>query len=77
MVNWRLSYMRCALSINAGVILGLRPPVRPRARAEALDKIAQLAKRTIPGASEVSVTLLQGEKAPTAAFRPDRRRCLL
>ncbi len=33
-----------------------------------LDKIAQLAKRTIPGASEVSVTLLQGDKAHTAAF---------
>ncbi len=33
-----------------------------------LDKIAELAKRTIPGASEVSVTLLRGDKAHTAAF---------
>jgi GAF domain-containing protein len=33
-----------------------------------LDKIAQLAKRTVSGASEVSVTLLQGDKAHTAAF---------
>ncbi len=33
-----------------------------------LDKIAQLAKRAIPGASEVSVTLLQGDNAHTAAF---------
>ena len=33
-----------------------------------LDRIAQLAKRTIPGASEVSVTLLQGGNAHTAAF---------
>ena len=33
-----------------------------------LDKIAQLAKRTIPGASEVSVTLLQGDDAHSAAY---------
>ncbi len=33
-----------------------------------LDKIARLAKRTIPGASEVSVTLLHGDKPHTAAF---------
>ncbi|MFG1919064.1 hypothetical protein [Micromonospora sp. NPDC048898] len=33
-----------------------------------LDSIAQLAKRTIPGASEVSVTLLHGNKPQTAAF---------
>ncbi|MBQ0991040.1 GAF and ANTAR domain-containing protein [Micromonospora sp. H61] len=33
-----------------------------------LDKIAQLAKRTIPGASEVSVTLLHDNKPQTAAF---------
>jgi GAF domain-containing protein len=33
-----------------------------------LDKIAQLAKRTIPGASEVSVTLLHGNTPQTAAF---------
>lgn len=33
MVNWRALYMRWALLIRAGVILGLRPPVRPRARA--------------------------------------------
>ncbi|MEV7989865.1 GAF and ANTAR domain-containing protein [Micromonospora sp. NPDC085948] len=36
-----------------------------------LDKIAQLAKRTIPGASEVSVTLLHGNKPHTAAFTGD------
>jgi GAF domain-containing protein len=33
-----------------------------------LDKIAQLAKRSIPGASEVSVTLLHGNSPQTAAF---------
>jgi GAF domain-containing protein len=33
-----------------------------------LDKIAQLAKRTIPGAGEVSVTLLHGNHPQTAAF---------
>jgi GAF domain-containing protein len=33
-----------------------------------LDKITQLAKRTISGASEVSVTLMQGDDAYTAAF---------
>ncbi|MEV6489372.1 GAF and ANTAR domain-containing protein [Actinoplanes sp. NPDC051633] len=33
-----------------------------------LDKIAQLAKRTIPGADEVSVTLLHGNDPQTAAF---------
>ena len=33
-----------------------------------LDRNAQLAKRTIPGASEVSVTLLQGDAAHAAAF---------
>jgi GAF domain-containing protein len=33
-----------------------------------LDKIAQLAKRTIPGAGEVSVTLLHGNTPQTAAF---------
>ncbi len=33
-----------------------------------LEKISQLAKRTIPGASEVSVTLIQGDDAHTAAF---------
>ncbi len=33
-----------------------------------LDKIAQLAKRTIPGASEVSVTLLHSGNPQTAAF---------
>ncbi len=38
---------------------------------ELLDRIAQLAKRTIPGASEVSVTLLQGDSAHTAAFTGD------
>jgi GAF domain-containing protein len=33
-----------------------------------LDKIAHLAKRTIPGASEVSVTLVHGNRPQTAAF---------
>ncbi len=33
-----------------------------------LDKIAQLSKRTIPGAGEVSVTLLHGGTPHTAAF---------
>jgi GAF domain-containing protein len=33
-----------------------------------LDRIAQLAKRAIPGASEVSVTLLHGNNPQTAAF---------
>ncbi|MGQ5261738.1 ANTAR domain-containing protein [Micromonospora sp. ZYX-F-536] len=33
-----------------------------------LAKIAELAKRTIPGASEVSVTLVRGDDAHTAAF---------
>jgi GAF domain-containing protein len=36
-----------------------------------LDKIAQLAKRTIPGASEVSVTLMHGNHPQTAAFTDD------
>lgn len=33
-----------------------------------LAKIAELAKRTIPGASEVSVTLIRGDDPHTAAF---------
>ena len=33
-----------------------------------LDRIARLAKRTIPGAEEVSVTLVRGADAHTAAF---------
>jgi GAF domain-containing protein len=33
-----------------------------------LDKIAGLAKRSIPGADEVSVTLVRAKKAQTAAF---------
>jgi GAF domain-containing protein len=33
-----------------------------------LDKIGQLAKRTVPGTSEVSVTLLHGDNAHTAAY---------
>jgi GAF domain-containing protein len=41
-----------------------------------LDKIAQLTKRTIPGAGEVSVTLLQGNKAYTAAFTGELARNL-
>ena len=38
-----------------------------------LDKIAQLAKRAIPGASEVSVTLLHGGDAHTAAYTGELR----
>ena len=33
-----------------------------------MDKITQLAKRAIPGASEVSVTLLRGDDAHTASY---------
>jgi GAF domain-containing protein len=36
-----------------------------------LYKIADLAKRTLPGAAEVSVTLLRGPNAHTAAFTGD------
>ncbi|WP_249998651.1 GAF and ANTAR domain-containing protein [Actinoplanes sp. M2I2] len=36
-----------------------------------LDTIADLAKNTIPGAKEVSVTLIRGENAYTAAFTGD------
>ncbi len=35
MVNRRASYIRCALLTSSGVIFGLRPPRRPRARAAA------------------------------------------
>ncbi|GIF17184.1 GAF and ANTAR domain-containing protein [Actinoplanes teichomyceticus] len=41
-----------------------------------LDKIAQLAKHTIPGAAEVSVTLLRGDNAHTAAFTGELARNL-
>ncbi|MFE9192945.1 GAF and ANTAR domain-containing protein [Micromonospora sp. NPDC007208] len=41
-----------------------------------LDRIAELAKRTIPGASEVSVTLLHGNKPQTAAFTGELARVL-
>lgn len=33
-----------------------------------MDKIAALTRRTVPGASEVSVTFVQGSKASTAAY---------
>jgi GAF domain-containing protein len=36
-----------------------------------LEKIAELAKRTVPGADEVSVTLVRNNKAHTAAFTGD------
>ncbi|MFC6022861.1 ANTAR domain-containing protein [Plantactinospora solaniradicis] len=36
--------------------------------AGVLDRIAELAKRSIPGAEEVSVTLIRGDDAYTAAF---------
>lgn len=35
---------------------------------EVLDRVVQLAKRTVPGAREVSVTLLRGSDARTGAF---------
>jgi GAF domain-containing protein len=41
-----------------------------------LQTIAGLAKRTIPGASEVSVTLVRGKGAHTAAFTGDLARSL-
>jgi GAF domain-containing protein len=41
-----------------------------------LDKVAQLAKRTIPGASELSVTLLHGDTPVTAAFTGELARAL-
>src|SRR5688572_1696684 len=41
-----------------------------------LSTIAGLAKRTIPGAAEVSVTLVRGGKAHTAAFTGDLARDL-
>ncbi len=41
-----------------------------------LDKIAQLAKRAIPGADEVSVTLLHGNQPQTAAFTGELARAL-
>ena len=41
-----------------------------------LGTIARLAKRTIPGASEVSVTLVRGKGAYTAAFTGDLARSL-
>jgi GAF domain-containing protein len=37
-----------------------------------LNKIAELAKRAIPGADDVSVTLMRGEGPYTAAFTGDR-----
>jgi GAF domain-containing protein len=41
-----------------------------------LYKIAELAKRTVPGASEVSVTLLHGNNPQTAAFTGELARAL-
>jgi GAF domain-containing protein len=41
-----------------------------------LNKIAQLAKSTIPGADEVSVTLLHGDSPQTAAFTGELARAL-
>jgi len=35
MVNWRALYMRWALLMRDGVVVGLRPPVRPRAASRA------------------------------------------
>src|SRR4051812_34127688 len=39
--------------------------------AGVLDTVASLAKRTIPGAAEVSVTLVHGQGSDTAAFTGD------
>jgi GAF domain-containing protein len=41
-----------------------------------LGRVAELAKRTIPGADEVSVTLVRGKKAQTAAYTGDMARLL-
>ncbi|RJK96144.1 GAF and ANTAR domain-containing protein [Vallicoccus soli] len=38
---------------------------------EVLERVASLAKRTVPGADEVSVTLLDGEQARSVAFTGD------
>ena len=38
---------------------------------DVLHRIAELAKRTLPGADEVSVTLVRGDRARTAAFTGD------
>jgi len=38
---------------------------------QVLTKVSDLAKRTIPGATEVSVTLLRGDRATTAAYTGD------
>jgi GAF domain-containing protein len=44
--------------------------------SDVLDKIADLAKRTVPGTDEVSVTLVRGKGAYTAAFTGDLARQL-
>jgi GAF domain-containing protein len=44
------------------IMLGSQP------LAQVLERIAALAKETIPGADEVSVTLLEGQRAHSAAF---------
>ena len=38
---------------------------------EALGRVAELARRSVPGADEVSVTLLEGKRARTVAFTGD------
>lgn len=62
-----------------------RAPVQPQTAFEELsritladhdlttvmDKIADLTRRTVPGASAVSVTLVERGKAATAAYRGD------
>ena len=85
MVNWRLSYMRCALLIRAGVIFGLRPPVRPRARAAARPATvrsvmraasysamrANMPKTSLPWAVVVSTMPLVSDRTPDAALFED------
>src|SRR5690349_1774267 len=79
MVNWRLSYIRCALLIKAGVIFDLRPPVRPRARAAAKPATvrslisaasysaisANMPNTSLPCAVVVSTMPLVNDRTPT------------
>src|SRR5450759_2440218 len=79
MVNWRASYMRWAFPISSGVILGFRPPLRPRARAAASPAgvrsrmraasysaiRANIPNTTAPCAVVVSTSPLLSDRTPT------------
>jgi hypothetical protein len=79
MVKVLASYMRWALPVSSGVILGLRPPVRPRARAAARPAIvlswmraasysaisAKMPKTSLPYAVVVSMIPLVSDFTPT------------